>query len=90
MVVQVIRYPWYALTALGVCPAALTWLRYTMFIPLYPVGVISEMALMYNALPAICEDGRWSLRLPNAANFGFEYCIFIKVGEKMSHAALPC
>lgn len=24
---EVIRYPWYALTEAGACPASLTWLR---------------------------------------------------------------
>uniref|UniRef100_A0A804QRI0 Very-long-chain (3R)-3-hydroxyacyl-CoA dehydratase n=1 Tax=Zea mays TaxID=4577 RepID=A0A804QRI0_MAIZE len=36
---EVIRYSHYALTTLKVCPAWLTYLRYTAFIPLYPIGV---------------------------------------------------
>ncbi|KAG1671190.1 hypothetical protein FOA52_010126 [Chlamydomonas sp. UWO 241] len=42
---EVIRYPWYALSTAGACPAWLTWLRYSMFLPLYPLGVVCEMGL---------------------------------------------
>jgi very-long-chain (3R)-3-hydroxyacyl-CoA dehydratase len=48
----VIRYSWYALNTLGVVPAAHTWLRFTTFLPLYPLGVFGEMAVMRAALPA--------------------------------------
>ena len=46
-----VRYPWYALTVLGACPRALTWLRYTAFVPLYPVGFLGEMVCIVRALP---------------------------------------
>jgi len=48
---ELVRYPWYALTVLNVCPRALTWLRYTAFIPLYPVGFLGEMVCIVQALP---------------------------------------
>ena len=48
---ELVRYPWYALTVLGACPRALTWLRYTAFIPLYPVGFLGEMVCIVRALP---------------------------------------
>lgn len=47
---QTIRYPWYAATLLDDCPDTLTWLRYTAFIPLYPLGVVAEMILLYVSL----------------------------------------
>ncbi|GAX82235.1 hypothetical protein CEUSTIGMA_g9663.t1 [Chlamydomonas eustigma] len=75
---EVIRYPWYALNSIDICPQALTWLRYTAFIPLYPVGVVCEMALMALALPYLKEDGRWSIGMPNKANIAFEYSTFIQ------------
>jgi hypothetical protein len=59
---QTIRYPWYAATLINDCPAALTWLRYTAFIVLYPVGVVAEMILLYVSVrPAIMA---WSLIAP--------------------------
>jgi len=76
---EVVRYPWYAATTAGVCPFWLTWLRYSMFIPLYPVGVLGEMHAAYSALHAIAERGLHSVGMPNAWNFAFDYGTFIKV-----------
>ncbi|KAF0923888.1 hypothetical protein E2562_007735 [Oryza meyeriana var. granulata] len=58
---EVIRYSHYALTTLKVCPAWLTYLRYTAFIPLYPIGVgPGEMWTMYQALPFVKERDLYS------------------------------
>nr|AKM76683.1 protein-tyrosine phosphatase-like protein [Pelargonium dichondrifolium] len=51
---EIIRYPHYALSCLGHCPSWITYLRYTAFIVLFPIGVgPGEMWLMYQALPYI-------------------------------------
>ncbi|XP_044504943.1 very-long-chain (3R)-3-hydroxyacyl-CoA dehydratase 2 [Mangifera indica] len=51
---EVIRYPFYALNSIGTCPSWITYLRYTAFIVLYPIGLFpGEMWLMYEALPCI-------------------------------------
>lgn len=76
---EVIRYPWYALTLTGSCPQWLTWLRYSAFILIYPVGVVAEMVLMYRALPFIRARKLFSVFMPNAYNFAFDYTIFITV-----------
>lgn len=52
---EVIRYSHYALTTIGHCPYGVTYLRYTLFIVIYPGGVACEMWLMYSALPFIKE-----------------------------------
>ncbi|KAL4424771.1 hypothetical protein ABPG77_000811 [Micractinium sp. CCAP 211/92] len=75
---EVIRYPWYAASVAGACPRWLTWLRYTAFIPLYPIGVAGEMNAVYDALPFIAERRLRSVALPNALNFGFDYSLFLK------------
>eukprot|EP00197_Chlamydomonas_leiostraca_P011161 CAMPEP_0202861760 /NCGR_PEP_ID=MMETSP1391-20130828/3050_1 /ASSEMBLY_ACC=CAM_ASM_000867 /TAXON_ID=1034604 /ORGANISM="Chlamydomonas leiostraca, Strain SAG 11-49" /LENGTH=220 /DNA_ID=CAMNT_0049541195 /DNA_START=17 /DNA_END=679 /DNA_ORIENTATION=- len=76
---EIIRYPWYALSAIGACPSFLTWLRYTAFIPLYPVGVGAELALLWQGLPHLAARGAYSLRLPNQLNWGFDYKIFAQM-----------
>jgi very-long-chain (3R)-3-hydroxyacyl-CoA dehydratase len=76
---EVVRYPWYAAVTAGVCPEWLTWLRYTAFIPLYPVGVVGEMHAMYLALPYIGARKLHSVMLPNPFNFAFDYRIFMIV-----------
>lgn len=53
--------------------------RYTLFIPLYPVGMLAEMALMIQALPYLKAQRLNSIGLPNAVNFSFDYHLFIKV-----------
>ncbi|KAI6685682.1 hypothetical protein NL676_031595 [Syzygium grande] len=51
---DVIRYLHYALNCLKCCPPWVTYLRYTTFIVLYPLGVApGEMWLMFQALPFI-------------------------------------
>lgn len=54
-------------------------LRYTAFIPLYPVGVCAELALMYLGLPWMSARALHSVALPNPLNFGFQYDVFVKV-----------
>jgi very-long-chain (3R)-3-hydroxyacyl-CoA dehydratase len=58
---------------LGLEPYPVKWLRYSAFLPLYPLGVASELTMAYLALPAIRERRPWSVALPNPANFGFDY-----------------
>jgi len=74
---EVIRYPWYAATTAGACPAFLTWLRYTAFIILYPIGVVSEVWLLVQALPSVKETGMYSFGMPNRLNFAFDYYTFL-------------
>lgn len=70
---EIIRYSFFALKELGLSPYFSLWLRYTAFIPLYPLGVGSELAMVWLALPTIKATGLWSVQLPNRFNFGFDY-----------------
>jgi len=36
---------------INACPRFLLWLRYTAFIVLYPIGILSEIAVCLSALP---------------------------------------
>ena len=54
-------------------PYAQLWLRYSAFIPLYPLGVASELTMAYLALPIIKAKQPLSIQLPNSLNFGFDY-----------------
>lgn len=54
-------------------PYPLLWLRYTTFIVLYPLGVASELAMVYLALPTIRKSKMWSAPMPNSLNIGFDY-----------------
>lgn len=59
-------------------PASPLHPRYTAFIPLYPVGVVCEMALLYQALPFLEKRDMYSLHMPNRLNHAFDYHIFAK------------
>ncbi|KAF8308368.1 PTPLA-domain-containing protein [Clavulina sp. PMI_390] len=54
---EIIRYKTYALTLMGMQPYALTWLRYTAFYILYPLGAGSEAFVMFSTLPALNKIG---------------------------------
>jgi Protein tyrosine phosphatase-like protein, PTPLA len=79
LVPQVVRYPWYAASLAGGAPGWLTWARYTAFLPLYPVGVASEMWLLAGGLPAARGRRLHSVALPNKWNFAFDYSWFLMV-----------
>ncbi|PWZ08360.1 Very-long-chain (3R)-3-hydroxyacyl-CoA dehydratase PASTICCINO 2A [Zea mays] len=51
-ITEVIRYPFFGLReAFGITPSWLLWLRYSTFTVLYPVGLISELGLIFTAMP---------------------------------------
>ncbi len=54
-------------------PYWLTWLRFSAFLVLYPMGVASEMALVRLAYPAISEQRIFCFDMPNRLNFGLDY-----------------
>ncbi|KAL8254682.1 hypothetical protein R6Q59_032903 [Mikania micrantha] len=73
--IEIIRYPFYALSCLGNCPSFLTYLRYTAFIVIYPIGVAGEMWIMYQSLPFIMEK---NLYADYFAAIPFSYHTFVK------------
>lgn len=71
-----IRYGYYLsnlLTNGKGTPRWLTWLRYSAFLALYPLGIVGEMGCLKSAIPALERTGRFSVALPNKANFAFSY-----------------
>jgi len=70
---EIPRYLHYALSLTGGRTTVATWLRYSGFLILYPLGAGSEMMLLYKAMPYIRERGLWSLTLPNKLNFAFDF-----------------
>ncbi len=49
---EVIRYSYFVATlAYGGAPDYLKWLRYNTFVVLYPMGIASELFMIYLALP---------------------------------------
>ncbi|KAB1226037.1 Very-long-chain (3R)-3-hydroxyacyl-[acyl-carrier protein] dehydratase 2 [Morella rubra] len=74
---EVIRYLHYAFNSVGNCPFWITYLRYTAFIGLYPLGLApGEMWLMYQALPFIEKK---DLHEDLFNSLPFSYYNFLKV-----------
>ncbi|KAK3757930.1 hypothetical protein RRG08_058244 [Elysia crispata] len=77
--VEVIRYPFYLLQLIGIKVKILTWLRYTVWIPLYPLGILVEGAIVFKSITYFAETGFYSISLPNLANFAFYFPYFLMV-----------
>ncbi len=60
----------------GYVPYPLLWLRYSTFVILYPLGVASEMTMVYLAMPSIRKERPLSFSMPNSINFAFDYYWF--------------
>ncbi|KAF8628515.1 hypothetical protein AX15_003844 [Amanita polypyramis BW_CC] len=61
-ITEVIRYAFYAFSLLGTEPYVLTYLRYTTFYVLYPLGAGSEAFLIASTVPSWASfgQGRWT------------------------------
>ncbi|XP_005089728.1 very-long-chain (3R)-3-hydroxyacyl-CoA dehydratase 3 [Aplysia californica] len=75
--VEVIRYPFYLLQIAGLEIKTLTWLRYTIWIPLYPLGILIEATIVVMSISFFAETGYFSIELPNSANFAFYFPYFL-------------
>ncbi|XP_010535525.1 PREDICTED: very-long-chain (3R)-3-hydroxyacyl-CoA dehydratase 2 isoform X2 [Tarenaya hassleriana] len=74
---EMIRYPHYAFNCFGRCPFWLIYLRYTAFIVNFPLGLVGEVWIMYQALPYIKDRNPYSNFF---SNFPFTYYDFLRVG----------
>ncbi|TFJ87445.1 hypothetical protein NSK_000799 [Nannochloropsis salina CCMP1776] len=63
---ELVRYPFYLMGSNA--PPALVWLRYSAFLLLYPVGMASEVALLFltltEARDAVAREDKFCLRMP--------------------------
>ncbi|XP_066923689.1 very-long-chain (3R)-3-hydroxyacyl-CoA dehydratase-like isoform X2 [Clytia hemisphaerica] len=69
--IEIIRYPFYLLGLYRYNNKVMTWLRYNIWIPLYPTGFTSEAIIMYRSIPFSLEKKRMEYNMPNALNFQF-------------------
>ncbi|KAG1660348.1 hypothetical protein FOA52_014401 [Chlamydomonas sp. UWO 241] len=86
---EVIRYSFFGLKELGSVPYISLWLRYSAFIPLYPIGVASELTMVWLAMPTIGATRMWSVDMPNAFNDAFDYYIACVVVVALYLPGLP-
>lgn len=73
------RYPYYISQLYRRDIGFLTWLRYTIWIPLYPLGFLCEGIIILRNIPYFEETKTFTLTLPNAWNFSFYFPIFLRL-----------
>jgi len=71
------RYTFYAINLVGTVPGFLTYLRYSMFLILYPAGISGEVLCIISSLPYLQTNPFLRIKMPNAYNFAFDYVWFL-------------
>lgn len=77
--VEVVRYPYYISRLFKVDIGILTWLRYTVWMPLYPLGFLCEGIIVLRNIPYFEETNRFTINLPNSWNFAFHFPTFLRL-----------
>ncbi|XP_017774423.1 PREDICTED: very-long-chain (3R)-3-hydroxyacyl-CoA dehydratase [Nicrophorus vespilloides] len=77
--IELIRYPYYITQVYNQNNGFLTWLRYTIWIPLYPMGFICEGVIMLRSIPYFEETQQFSFQMPNKYNFIFSFPLLLRV-----------
>ncbi|KAG8575020.1 hypothetical protein GDO81_009414 [Engystomops pustulosus] len=77
--IEIFRYPFYMLACIDVHWKLLTWIRYTIWIPLYPLGALSEAVCIILSMPIFTETGKFSLQLPSPLNVNISFAVFLSI-----------
>ncbi|KAF3854865.1 hypothetical protein F7725_022920 [Dissostichus mawsoni] len=77
--IEIVRYPFYMLGCFNTEWKTLTWLRYTIWIPLYPLGVLAEAVAVIQSIPIFDETKLFSIPLPKAlgTSISFSFVLYI-------------
>jgi len=70
---DIIRYPYHLLKVYDIEVGLLTWLHYTIWVPLCPLAFVFEGVITLRDIPFFEESERFSVSLPNQANFAFYF-----------------
>ncbi|EEE53882.1 hypothetical protein OsJ_00391 [Oryza sativa Japonica Group] len=71
---EVTRYSFNGMKeSFGFTPSWLLWLRYSTFIVCFPIGMVSEVGLVYIVVPFMKASEKYCLRMPNKWNFSIKY-----------------
>lgn len=77
--IELFRYPFYMLGCCNTEWKTLTWLRYTVWIPLYPLGALSEAVAVVQSIPIFDEKKLFSIPLPKAIGTSIPFSYFLRV-----------
>lgn len=76
--IEIFRYPFYMLGCIDTEWKTLTWLRYTIWIPLYPLGVLAEAVAVVQSIPIFDEAKLFSIPLPKAIGTSIPFTYVLK------------
>lgn len=77
-IIECVRYPYYVLSIVKFEIGFVTWLRYTLWIPLYPIGAFLEGVVIIRNIPFFEETQKFTVKMPNKWNCTFCMCTFMK------------
>ncbi|KAB1277068.1 Very-long-chain -3-hydroxyacyl-CoA dehydratase 3 [Camelus dromedarius] len=77
--VEIFRYPFYMLSCIDMNWKVLTWLRYTVWIPAYPLGCLAEAVSVIQSIPVFNETGRFSFTLPYPVKIKVRFSFFLQI-----------
>ncbi|XP_028162435.1 very-long-chain (3R)-3-hydroxyacyl-CoA dehydratase hpo-8 [Ostrinia nubilalis] len=76
-ITEIVRYAFYGLNLINAVPQTLSYLRYSTFLILYPLGVTGEILCMYHSLDEIVEKKLYTVSFPNDWNVAFNFYYFM-------------
>ncbi|KAM8974668.1 very-long-chain (3R)-3-hydroxyacyl-CoA dehydratase 3 isoform 1-T1 [Pelodytes ibericus] len=76
--IEIFRYPFYMLSCIDIEWKLLTWIRYTIWIPLYPLGGLAEAASIVLAIPIFNETETFSFTVP-LLNIPIHFSVFLVI-----------
>lgn len=77
--IEIFRYPFYMLACIDTDWKLLTWLRYSIWMPLYPLGVLAEAIAVIQSLPVFDETRLYSIPLPTVLGSSFSFSFTLKI-----------
>ncbi|XP_052357007.1 very-long-chain (3R)-3-hydroxyacyl-CoA dehydratase-like isoform X3 [Oncorhynchus keta] len=77
--IEIFRYPFYMLACIDTDWKLLTWLRYSIWMPLYPLGVLAEAIAVIQSLPIFDETRLYSIPLPTVLGSSFSFSFTLKI-----------
>ncbi|KAL6785605.1 hypothetical protein ACKKBF_B00930 [Auxenochlorella protothecoides x Auxenochlorella symbiontica] len=74
---DIIRFAYYASVIMGKSVPILAWLRYSAFIPLYPIGVAAEMKIVWDSIPLISKSKAYSVQVPGGHTISYAHFLWV-------------
>uniref|UniRef100_A0A3Q1EPD8 Very-long-chain (3R)-3-hydroxyacyl-CoA dehydratase n=1 Tax=Acanthochromis polyacanthus TaxID=80966 RepID=A0A3Q1EPD8_9TELE len=78
-IIEIFRYPFYMLGCFNTEWKPLTWLRYTIWMPLYPLGALSEAVAVIQSIPIFDKTKLLSIPHPKAIGTSVSFSYFLYV-----------